>query len=144
MSKLLKDLNRVIADMWVAGKGGPITIDNPHPPKEYIWVYSGSELVYAYSKDRYKQLAAAIKGAGWNSKHAQAMAAGLRKHPIHMKAMDATNDLQTVFYLDGKGRSRYVQTEAGMNTPAVMLYLAYRRYSNRLNRQIEVLRQRGK
>lgn len=61
-----------------------------------------------------------------------------------VKAMDATNDLRTVFYLDGKGRSHYVQTEAGMNTPAIMLYLAYRRYSNRLNRQIEALQQREK
>lgn len=33
---------------------------------------------------------------------------------------------------------------AGMNTPAVMLYLAYRRYSNRLNRQIKALRQGAK
>lgn len=144
MNKVLKDLNRLIADMWVAGKGGPITFDNPRNSKAYIWVYSGSELVYAYNKGMYKRLVAAIKGAGWNTKHAQAMAAGLRKHPIHTKALDATNDLRVVFYFDGKGRSRYVQTEAGMNTPAVMLYLAYRRYSNRLNRQIETLRQRGK
>ena len=33
---------------------------------------------------------------------------------------------------------------AGWNTPAVMLYLAYRRYSNRLNRQIKALWQRAK
>lgn len=144
MSRILKDLNRMIADMWVAGKGGRITIDNPYSAEKYIWVYSRGWPVYAYSKYRYKALLAAIKGAGWNTKHAQAMAAGLRKHPIHKKAVDATNDLRTVYYLDRKGRSRYVQTEAGMNTPAVMLYLAYRRYSNRLNRQIAGLRQRAK
>lgn len=144
MSKVLKELNRMIADMWVAGKGGTITVDNPYSVHEHIWVYSRGYPVYAYSKYRYKALLAAIKGAGWNTRHAQAMAAGLRKQPIHKKALDATNGLQTVFYLDGKGRSRYVQTEAGMNTPAVMLYLAYRRYSNRLNRQIAGLRQRAK
>lgn len=107
-------------------------------------MYSRGYPVYAYSKYRYKALLAAIKGAGWNTRHAQAIAAGLRKQPIHKKAMDATNDLRTVYYLNGKGRIRYVQTEAGMNTPAVMLYLAYRRYSNRLNRQIAGLRQRAK
>lgn len=144
MSKVLKELNRMIADMWVAGKGGRITIDNPYGAEEHIWVYSRGWPVYAYSKYRYKALLAAIKGAGWNTRHAQAMAAGLRKQPIYKKAVDATNDLRTVFYLDGEGRSRYVQTEAGMNTPAVMLYLAYRRYSNRLNRQIAGLRQRAK
>ena len=144
MSKVLKELNRMIADMWVAGKGGRITIDNPYGAEEYIWVYSRGWPVYAYSKYRYKALLAAIKGAGWNTRHAQAMAAGLRKQPIYKKAVDAANDLRTVFYLDEEGRSRYVQTEAGMNTPAVMLYLAYRRYSNRLNRQIAGLRQRAK
>lgn len=144
MSKVLKELNRMIADMWVAGKGGRITIDNPYSAQEYIWVYSRGYPVYAYSKYRYKALLAAIKGAGWNTRHAQAIAAGLRKKPIHIKSLDATNDLRTVYYLNRKGRICYVQTEAGMNTPAVMLYLAYRRYSNRLNRQIAGLRQGAK
>lgn len=144
MSKVLKDLNHMIADMWVAGKGGRITIDNPYSAEEHIWVYSRGWPVYAYSKYRYKALLAAIKGAGWNTRHAQAMAAGLRKQPIHKKALDASNDLRAVYYLDGQGRIRYVQTEAGMNTPAVMLYLAYRRYSNRLNKYIAGLRQRAK
>lgn len=144
MSKVLKELNRMIADMWVAGKGGRITIDNPYSTQDYIWVYSRGYPVYAYSKYRYKALLAAIKGAGWNTRHAQAIAAGLRKQPIRKKAMDATTDLKFIYYLDGIGRSRYVKTEAGMNTPAVMLYLAYRRYSNRLNRQIAGLRQRAK
>lgn len=144
MSKDLKELNRMIADMWVAGKGGRITIDNPYSTQEYIWVYSRGWPVYAYSKYHYKSLLAAIKGAGWNTRHAQAIAAGLRKKPIHIKSLDATNDLRTVYYLDGEGRIRYVKTEAGMNTPAVMLYLAYRRYSNRLNRQIAGLRQVAK
>lgn len=144
MSKILKDLNRMIADMWVAGKGGKITIDNPYSAEEFIWVYSKGWPVHAYSKYRYKALLAAIKGAGWNTKHAQAMAAGLRKQSIRIKSIDATNDLRAVYYIDRNGRQRYVQTEAGMNTPAVMLYLAYRRHSNRLNRQIEGLRQKAK
>jgi hypothetical protein len=139
MSKLLKDLNRMIADHWVAGEGGLVTVDNPHTTKEFIWVYSGSTPVYAYSKWRYRKLLAAIKGAGWNTRHAQAIAAGLQKHPIHIKAIDATSDLSIVIYFDKKGRAQHVRMEAGMNTPAVMLYLAYRRYSNRLNRQLKGL-----
>lgn len=141
MSKLLKDLNRMIADHWVMGHGGPVTIDNPIMAREYIWVYSGTTPVYAYSKWRYKQLLAALKGAGWNSRHAQAIAAGLRKHPTHIKSMDATSDLSIVTYFDKKGRAQHVRMEAGMNTPSVMLYLAYRRYSNRLNHQLKALGQ---
>lgn len=140
MSKILKDLNRMLADHWVAGKGGLVTVDNPHTPKELIWVYSGTTPVYAFSKWRYRKLLAAIKGAGWNTRHAQAMAAGLRKHPIYIKAIDATSDLSIVTYLDKKGRSQHVRLEAGMNTPAIMLYLAYRRHSNRLNCQLESLK----
>lgn len=140
MSKLLKDLNRIIADMWVAGKAGIISCDNPNRARAYIWVYSGSELVYAFDKYRYKAVMAAIKGAGWNTRHAQAIGAGLRKHPIHVKAMDATSDRSIVTYIDKRGHARHVRMEAGMNTPAVMLYLAYRRYSNRLNRQLESLK----
>lgn len=139
MSKYLKDLNRMLADMWVAGKGGTVTIKDPSNVDGYFWVYSGANPVYGFRNCYIKQVQQAIKGAGWSTRHAQAMASGLRKQPIRMKAMDATNDLRTVFYFDGKGRSRYVQTESGMNTPAVLLYLAYRRYSNRLNRQINAL-----
>lgn len=140
MSRILKDLNRIIADMWVAGKAGVITCDNPNRARDYFWVYSGSELVYAFDKYRYKAVMAAIKGAGWNTKHAQAIGAGLRKHPIHIKAMDATSDLSIITYFDRKGRARHVQMEAGMNTPAVMLYLTYHRHSNRLNRRLGYLK----
>lgn len=140
MSKLLKDLNRIIADMWVAGKAGVITCDNPNRARDYIWVYSGSDLVYASNKHHYKAVMATIKGAGWNTRHAQAIGAGLRKHPIHVKAMDATSDRSIVTYIDKRGRARHVRMEAGMNTPAVMLYLAYRRHSNRLNHQLESLK----
>lgn len=144
MSKLLKDLNRVIADMWVRGYGGPVTLHTHTASGEYFYVYSGDLVADGFRSCYLDDVSAALKGAGWNTRHAQAMAAGLRKQPINMKAVDATNDLRTVFYFDGRGRSRYVRTEAGMNTPAVMLYLAYRRYSNRLNRQIDALRQRAK
>lgn len=142
MAKYLKNLNRLIADMWVAGNAGPITLHTRTASGEYFYVYSGDLMVDSFRTCYLEDVRAALKGAGWNTRHAQAMAAGLRKQPIHMKSVDATNDLRTVFYLNGKGRIRHVQIEAGMNTPAIMLYLAYRRYSNRLNRQIKSLQQR--
>ena len=136
MSKYLKDLNRMIADMWVTGLGGPIHCSTKSADSNYFTVFSGDRVVYTFRWCYREAVEAAIKGAGWHTRHARAMAAGLRKHPIHVKALDATNDLRTVFYFDGKGRARHVQTEAGMNTPAILLYLAYRRRTNRLKRAL--------
>lgn len=139
MSKLLKDPNRLLADLWVSGYAGPIELHTHSASREYFFVYSGGILGDGFHLCYLDQVKAAIKGAGWNTRHAQAMAAGLRKHPIHIKALDATSDLSIVTYINKKGRAQHVRMEAGMNTPAVMLNLAYRRHSNRLNHQLKGL-----